>query len=87
MTFQKNNITEAPPKGYGTLSNLFVMNLIDNPINKFNVDVLEELTSDKGSLARFVYSENSINLSPENEEKFNLFVSDPEGRGYLIQGN
>lgn len=87
MTFQRNQITEAPPEGYGTLSNLFVMNLIDNPINKFNVDVLEELTSDTGSLARFVYSENSINLTPENQEKFDLFVSDPEGRGYLIQGS
>ena len=86
MTFQNNNIKEVPPKGYGTLSNLFVMNLINNPITKFNVDVLEELTS-VGSLARFVYSNNDINLTPENQEAFDRFVSDPEGRGYLIQGN
>ena len=86
MTFQNNNINEVPPKGYGTLSNLFVMNLINNPITKFNVDVLEELTS-VGSLARFVYSNNDINLTPENQEAFDRFVSDPEGRGYLIQGN
>jgi hypothetical protein len=86
MTLQNNDIKEVPPKGYGSLSSLFVMNLINNPITKFNVDVLEELTGDNGSLARFVYSANDTNLTPRNQESFDRFISDPEGRGYLIQG-
>ena len=70
MSFQNNNIKEAPLEGYEKLPNLFSINVKGNPINKVNVGVIEKLL-DLDDFIRFGIDDNAIeNLSPENKKQY-----------------
>lgn len=70
MSFQNNNIKEAPIEGYEKLPNLFSINVKGNPINKVNVGVIEKLL-DLDDFIRFGIDDNAIeNLSPENKKQY-----------------
>jgi len=70
MSFQNNNIKEAPLEGYEKLPNLFSINVKGNPITKVNVDVIEKLL-DLDDFIRFGIDDNAIeNLSPENKKQY-----------------
>ena len=78
-----NQIKEAPLDGYEKLTNMFVFNLSDNPIDKINVKVLTDLTNE--SLARFVITNVNIdNLSDENKAEYEEWQSDQQGIGYFV---
>ena len=70
MSFQNNNIKEAPLEGYEKLPNLFSINVKGNPITKVNVGVIEKLLS-LDDFIRFGIDDNAIeNLSPENKAEY-----------------
>lgn len=70
MSFQNNNIKEAPLEGYEKLPNLFSINVKGNPITKVNVGVIEKLLS-LDDFIRFGIDDNAIeNLSPENKKEY-----------------
>ena len=70
MSFQNNNIKEAPLEGYEKLPNLFSINVKGNPITKVNVGVIEKLL-DLDDFIRFGIDDNAIeNLSPENKKQY-----------------
>ena len=83
FTMTNNQIKEAPLDGYEKLTNMFVFNLSDNPIDKINVKVLTDLTNE--SLARFVITNVNIdNLSDENKAEYEEWQSDQQGIGYFV---
>lgn len=70
LSFQNNDITEAPPKGYEKLPNLFSINLKGNPISKINVDVVEKLL-DLDDFIRLAIDDDRIEaLPPKNKKEY-----------------
>ena len=83
FTMTNNNIKEAPLDGYEKLTNMFVLNLSENPITKINVKVLSQLTNE--SLARFVLTKvNLEDLSDENQAEYKEWESDQGGIGFFV---
>ena len=74
LSFQNNDITEAPPKGYEKLPNLFSINLKGNPISKINVDVVEKLL-DLDDFIRFAIDDDRIEaLPPKNKKEYQNLI-------------
>ena len=70
LSFQNNDITEAPPKGYEKLPNLFSINLKGNPISKINVGVVEKLL-DLDDFIRLAIDDDRIEaLPPKNKKEY-----------------
>ena len=75
---KNNNITEAPLKGYEKLKNLFLLNLTENPIKKFNLDVaLDMYKEGDGSLVMLSISTDK--LSDEGKQEFQKFLEMTKG--------
>jgi hypothetical protein len=81
-TLNDNQIKEAPGPEYDKLKNLFVLNIINNPLTKINVDMLKKMSEE--SMARFVINENDLsNLSEENLKQYKEWEQDLGGLGFL----
>ena len=79
LSFQNNNITEAPPKGYEKLPNLFSINLKGNPISKINVDVVEKLL-DLDDFIRLAIDDDRIEaLPPKNKKEYQDLIGSSLG--------
>jgi hypothetical protein len=79
LSFQNNQITEAPPKGYEKLPNLFSINLKGNPISKINVGVVKELLS-LDDFIRFAIDDDRIeSLPPKNKKEYKDLIGSSLG--------
>ncbi len=84
MTFTGNKISEAPPKGYEKLKNLFSMSLKQNPIKKINVETLDLLVD--SDFMRFATDSDVLkNLTPQNLSQMEEFLSG-KGLGMMVTG-
>ena len=69
---QNNEITEAPPKGYSQLPNLFAITLKENPIKEINVEELAKINKD-GTFIRFAIDKSIVD-GLDNKEEFEAFM-------------
>jgi Leucine-rich repeat (LRR) protein len=75
---KNNNIKEVPLRGYEKLTNLFLLNLTENPITKFNLDVAMDMYREgNGSLV--MLSISTKNLDEKGVEDFNKFLEMTKG--------